>query len=419
MKFEKLVFKILLFFLPVQLGYHFWPQWSLVWGIRVDYLAPTVYLTDLLIGTLFVLWLQRKCFREIKINKKRGVIFLFSLSLISFNIYVSQVWQVSLLGWLKVFEVSFLGYWLFSNFKVVKESLSKIFSGVLLYTTLIALGQILFQRSLGGILYFLGERSFNLNTPGIALFSLGGESLLRPYSIFSHPNSFAGFLLLSLGIVLALGGSKKMTPVEKLGIGAGVVGVIVSFSQAAWFSLGVMLALSFIIKKVKKIDWRFVYLITLGGALYFAFTSCFLGSIFLASGYSFPQTIERRLELSTLAGFLFSQKILLGVGMGNFVSVLPGLYQEVFLGSGRMVSWWLQPVHNIFLLTLCQAGVGGFGFLVWLFGKVSQKVKTNPLFLLPLLVILVTGSLDHYWLTLQQNFLLFGVFFAIILAWEK
>ncbi len=212
---------------------------------------------------------------------------------------------------------------------------------------------------------------------------------------------------------------KKLGRVEKLGWGLGVVGIIISFSQAAWAVLLLMIILYFLQKWNPRIDWRRVYLLVLGGVLYFSFVSAFLGSQLLLHHISFPQTIQRRLELSALAGHLFSRSSFLGVGLGNFVVVLPGLYQEVFWESGRMISWWLQPVHNIFLLTLSQVGFAGWGFLVLLFGAVSQRVRNNPLFLLPLLVILLTGSVDHYWLTLPQNFLLSGVFFAILLAWEK
>src|SRR5581483_7422034 len=50
---EKLLFFLSILFLPSQLGKHFWPTFSYVEGIRIDYLSPTLYLTDVLIGLLF------------------------------------------------------------------------------------------------------------------------------------------------------------------------------------------------------------------------------------------------------------------------------------------------------------------------------------------------------------------------------
>src|SRR5438105_4334390 len=46
---------LLLFLLPTQLGKHFWPEFSFVQGLRIDYLSPTLYVTDMLVGILFVL----------------------------------------------------------------------------------------------------------------------------------------------------------------------------------------------------------------------------------------------------------------------------------------------------------------------------------------------------------------------------
>ncbi len=54
---HKILFLILLAFLPVQLGRHFWPKWSYVMGLRIDYLSPTIYLTDILVFLILFLWL--------------------------------------------------------------------------------------------------------------------------------------------------------------------------------------------------------------------------------------------------------------------------------------------------------------------------------------------------------------------------
>jgi hypothetical protein len=58
--------------------------------------------------------------------------------------------------------------------------------------------QTLLQSSVGGPLYFLGERSINTSTPQVAKAVMAGRLFLRPYAVFSHPNSLAGFLLVAL-----------------------------------------------------------------------------------------------------------------------------------------------------------------------------------------------------------------------------
>ena len=46
---------LFLFLLPTQLGKHFFLPFSYILGVRVDYLAPTVYLTDIIILLLVVI----------------------------------------------------------------------------------------------------------------------------------------------------------------------------------------------------------------------------------------------------------------------------------------------------------------------------------------------------------------------------
>ena len=55
-KIHRILFFLLLLLLPVQLGRHFWPEFALVFGIRIDYLSPTIYLTDLLVIGILVSW---------------------------------------------------------------------------------------------------------------------------------------------------------------------------------------------------------------------------------------------------------------------------------------------------------------------------------------------------------------------------
>ena len=57
---EAKVFALLLLFLPVNLAKHFLFAFAYVDGILVDYLLPTVYLTDILIWALLGFWVFRE-----------------------------------------------------------------------------------------------------------------------------------------------------------------------------------------------------------------------------------------------------------------------------------------------------------------------------------------------------------------------
>ena len=94
------------------------------------------------------------------------------------------------------------------------------------------------------------------------------------------------------------------------------------------------------------------------------------------------------------------QSPFLGTGLGNYLIV-----QEQF--PQLFADFLNQPVHNIFLLFLSETGAITILLLFFLFfKKLISAVKKYPYILI---IILITGLFDHYWLTLQQNFLLMGV----------
>jgi len=184
-------------FLPTQLGYHFWPKEAYVWGLRLDFLSPTIYLTDLLIlalvlfsWPLFEKWLKKEWKNKTKILNL-GLVLVFLV----LNIIFSSRPLVSFYRFLRLGEFFFLVFFL-KRFQFSLWPQALLLGN--LASSFLAWGQVFKGGSLGGIFWWLGERSFNLATPGIALAQIGNHLLLRPYATFSHPNSLAGFLLISL-----------------------------------------------------------------------------------------------------------------------------------------------------------------------------------------------------------------------------
>jgi O-antigen ligase len=103
---------------------------------------------------------------------------------------------------------------------------------------------------------------------------------------------------------------------------------------------------------------------------------------------------EKRWELIKISGLMIKDNLLMGVGAGNFLIKLPEYLQK----NGIV---WLQPVHNIFLLALSELGILGVVTMVFLIIKNRLIRLGNKKWWW--LAILVTGMVDHYWLTLPQN----------------
>ncbi len=380
--------------LPTQFGLHLWPSYSFVYGLKVDYLSPTLYLSDILFLIYFVFFVRRYGLRELldELSKRKKVIFLFSIFII-LNIIFSLNIPVTIFRWVKILE---WGIVVFMVRKSYRDILKMAWIPFLISTVVVfilSLGQVVSGHTLGGIFYFLGERSFNSLTPGISLVNILGRAYMRAYSIFSHPNSMAGFELLSFFLFLKWRAKSKLI---YIGIALSFLSVLLSFSKGAYIAL-IISFLIYLIGERKVARHNFLTVVTF-------FVSSLL--VFLFAGithFSLPFSLQVRSELLTVSGNLFTKNPVFGVGLGTFV----GEYSSTII-KGTTV-FFLQPVHNIFILVLTETGIIGFILFFVFLVKVFRRIaigKNNQFLFIIFFVILFTGFFDHYSLTLQQNFLL-------------
>lgn len=368
---ERLIVFALLFLLPTQLAYHFWPPSSYILGLRVDYLAPAIYLTDVLVILL------------IPYLKKRFA-FLFPVLLLTLiNIVFAQSSLTALLKWLTVFKLIILGIYFYAcDLTKLKKTIVSALSLSLITISLIGLSQFILQRTIGGPLYYLGERSFTSQTPGIALMEFLGRSLMRTYSTFSHPNSFAGFAVVSFLIILSF--SKRKSPFLFFVL---LLSLLLTTSLNA--VAGILIAGVFVLLFKKFKTFLPVILIT---------ASILLGvvSVSFPKNFYFKNTIKERIVLAGQAVEVFVSKPLFGVGLNNFFSVTKNT----------------QPPHNIYLIVLSETGILGTLLFYVLLIKLFNR-RLNNYLLLALVFVLFTGFFDHYWFTLQQNQLLISLLFGL------
>jgi len=114
------------------------------------------------------------------------------------------------------------------------------------------------------------------------------------------------------------------------------------------------------------------------------------------------ESLEKRINLSLASVKMTKSSPLFGIGMGNFLVELP-YYQK----QGRY--FWLQPVHNVLLLTLAEVGMLGLAGLAAGLSQVWEKRKLSKNDWLLVAAILLTGMVDHYWVTLPQNWWLMAI----------
>jgi O-antigen ligase len=407
--------------LPTQFGKHFWPQSSFVYGLRLDYLSPTIYLTDIFIILIFVFSLPALIKILRKINKKYLVLFLFFVLSLFLGINSSKNFFAGVYGLTKFFEFSFLALYIYKNIKIVnKKIIFYCFSISLIFESLLSFLQYINQGSIGSLFYFFGERQYSLQTPGVANASINGQLVLRTYATFSHPNVLAGFLVITmffLFLFLPKGGIAKTFLIFTLFLGT--LSLFLSLSRTsivAWFICLFLLFCFSVYKKYKKGKSNIKTSVFIGSALIilgllFMFQNSLLAQRFLSTSL-LDESIIQREDLFRQAINMFEKNPVFGVGLNNFYNNLNPFSEKIFL---------IQPVHNIFMLALSQAGIIGFLFLVSIlvlgFIKIINiKTDKRKYFLCIFFSLCFLGMFDHYFLTLQQGQLLFALFLGTALA---
>lgn len=466
-KVEKGLFYLFILAFPLNLGKHFIFPSSYVNGILVDYLIPTFYLSDIfLLGLLFCWFLEavgKSWLRPFNLflknarrasgragnkvvkspagsqsgTKKRGfltaaflssepfpllVFFLISLipSVLGAGDKISALYKFG-----RLLEIS--GLVLFVSRRVdgkILRSLALLISCGIFFESLLAIAQWLKQGFIFGFFPF-GESLIAARHPS-ALTDFFGNLKLRAYGTFPHPNVLGGYLAILLplipfifwklnsGIAAASGGKGERIRrfFYSLTFLLGLAALVLSFSRSAWTALVLILGFCFL-GAVKRGDFVSVFSVRsekMRAAFSLAAVAAFLVLSFWPSigGLSPSLSVVRRRELNAAAFSMFKENPLKGVGLNNFTERLEGY--RFISGPARFI----QPVHGIFLLLLSESGLLGFlGFSLLIFNLLRRLLFLDSNFNLALsglvLGILFLGLFDHYFLTIDQGLIVFGL----------
>ncbi len=431
-KINSLLFFLFFLLLPTQLGKHFFLDFSYVNGVRIDYLAPTLYLIDFVVVALMVVnwkvvWGSLvnalrflTAFEMTKVSlrmtkgdamTKRDMVTkwlgITVLALVGMNIVLAQEPIMALYMAVRYVEM-WVVFVLVRNLYELRGLVKPLFIGVVIQFGL-SIYQISAQHSAHGIFYWLGERAFSISTPGIATISLFDTIALRPYGTFSHPNSLGGFYALSY-VFFLMSQLKLPRRIEIMRYGILLLSgflVLMSFSKVAIGA--VLLTTLYYVLRVLKINcrwckWGRVFMLGI------------ISLIFL-SGKSDVASLDKRVALTQSSLHTIANYPFFGTGLGN------SLYSQSVM-SQQLPYFFLQPVHNIFLLFISEAGLllsAVIALIAWreIKGKkkddpsASLRVNKKRVLLSIIAVIVITGMLDHYWLTLIQNQLALAAFLGV------
>ena len=447
------LFYLIVFLLPTNLARHFVLPSAYVGGTLVDYLVPTVYLTDILIILLLVLWLassSRLKNRESTVpTSSRGPGLKHPLTVFLLLLLPSVILAASPLPamykWFKFFELSLFALWIKRHIelKIHLSSITKTLAFAVLFQSLLALTQWLNQSSAFGFWLF-GEQPYTDATLGIDKITwFDGSLKVPPLGTTPHPNVLGGFLAVTLPLILQGLSLKAFKLIASV---LGVTALFLTFSLSAWLGfllIGLPAVFFFgrptlypklrakqlaLIKDLPRFYFWQDQLENPAGAnpatnfyrvtkLIAFYAGVLLLLLIFAQNLSFlaPQSsFSRRSQLTQMAVSMIKDSPLTGVGLNNFTVVMD------HYGLIPATTRFLQPVHNIYLLMLAETGILGFSGFVWLlfyplYRAIKQKTITD--YRLPItvyLLLLFLGLFDHYPITLQPGLLLLFLLSSLI-----
>lgn len=407
---SKNVFFIILALLPVNLGKHFIFRNSYVDGILVDYLIPTIFVQDILIILILVLWAFERRFK-FKLAHNKPLLFMLGYVTVAFvSVFVSKIFSISFLEYLRLFF-----YFLFSVYVISEINFLDDFKSILKYLIIGAIvscvfgfGQFIKQESLFNNYLVLGEQPFTFSTRNIIKENVLGVSTIPSYGLFRHSNIFGGYL--SIILTLVLGHIKFFDKKIKLGsvilCSILVLALILTFSVNAWLGLLVGIAL-LTFEKAKK-HMRALFFVF----LIFGFSIIYVSNIFKND---LPVSISRRQDLMLSSLEMIKNQPFFGVGYKTNT-----LHIEEYLTKYSLGLRFVQPVHNIFFLIFSESGIFAIAlilnFFVSLFDFAKRAVGVNILPFISLMQVVFMGSFDHYFFTIHQTQILFWLISGLVLG---
>jgi len=384
---SKTLFWLIIFLSSTQLGLHFWPSSSLVYGVRIDYLAPTLYFIDCLIILYLALSQQFRSFSGLQHSARQLITSVIPLLLT--NLLYSQN-PLSTLSW----SLHLLLYLAFLGTIIPQSTTSTIIPPLtfsIIFQLVLALAQFTLGHSLGSFMYYFGERMLSVGSPNVALASFMGQVALRSYGTFSHPNILAGWLVVSILILVRLA-PKFRTFVLIISS----LGIFLTQSRSAALAFFVIVTPLYLLKTIKaRVSYLLLFCVTV--SLCYGATDFFTPS---RTTLSYTQ----RLDLQLLSSKIIAAYPVFGSGAQSSITTYPALAPTMRV---------LQPDHNSLTLFLSWFGIFGLLPLFSQFRSLRDFRRAIGTFVVPLLPILPLLLFDHYLLTSPQGLFSFLLFLHV------
>ena len=320
-----------------------------------------------------------------------GILMPLTLVVLSFLFSPAPDFIFQALLLIQVFTLGIFVFVLLKSKTVDEKVIWFSFIASMCFQAALSLLQWGLQGDLG--LHFLGEPHLSLEVANLAKWNFLGETWIRSYGTFPHPNILAAFLLLSILLTLRLRFELKpyFYPIFFLQM----AGFLTTFSRLGFIAL--LIGLLFSIENIKKLDWK-------RASWIFLILPLFL-LLVLRFNTSFTDGSLEERWLGIEHSLVMLKEYPLGVGFQHYTLMLNEITEI------NLAPWQYQPVHNSFLLFLSEFGIiVSIFFLILFIFFVERKVYLKKGFYAFFLPFLILALNDHFFLTLEQGRILMTLF---------
>lgn len=389
---------------PFQIFHIFYDFNAYASGLFSIYQTAFIHIADLFFIPAIFLWLCDRLIHKTSIQLESKTIATFLILIVAagqISTFFAIDQTLSFISLLRLIEYILLYIFIIDS-HISRTSIAYVLATSLGLQICLSGYQYFYQTSLG--LQFLGEPILSNTLPGIAKFTKNEALHLRPYGTFPHPNILGGVLVCTFFLLRYLT-SKRAGLIRLLFF----VGIILTFSRAAWIAFIIAL-LSFVFyfrtrssRAQRQIEIAFIILLFVGliPALWFRWET-------IASDAAFTERLSLLKD-----SFSMLMQYPLGVGLHNFSLALPHVSPHALL------PWHIQPVHNVFALTLSETGIlGGLAFFglyishAWHFIKPKDNSDYHVFGTL-FVALTVLMFADHYFWDIFSGSVYFWVFLGL------
>ncbi len=364
-------------------------------------------------------------------QSKVRIAWIITLTILVLWSYASQTWAFVAENHYGVAQNATLHLALIVGFAFVVACASppyriiiSLFVLMLIFHSIIGGLQVARQASLFNV---LGEPYLHPYASGVSVIQSGDSRWLRPYGFLTHPNIYAGILVIllmgSLGWILTQVGFRRFIGLIAFGIGYWVL--LLTFSRAGWgaFAIGFLAILPFLWEYASR-KWL-IGIISLTVVLVMSFFLLYRPFISARTGDGFEsielRSVSDRVVFAQIGYEAILESPIVGHGGGNYP-----WYAARYLHDKTDFDLRGDNAHNIYLQITAEYGLLGFGLFILslIFGieaslRAIRQDEQHRLIRLGLLAgiiaVLMVGFLDHYPMTLIQTQTLFFTIIALAL----